>query len=218
MAFADWALSSAAGGMIIQWDTLVPIQGLHSLVMVGASGNGLVYYVPGCNHTCGRIYAFHKEYDPNAPGDTPLSTHWGLAAQIQSSAAIGSNAYTLMYFPEFNQLVLSKGTSTAAFTDTTGLSSAVYGGTAEHNPDVYVMCLNWQRDPVSGSIYVAGALDGPIATPDTYDLDTLLTSKVIVQYTDGSSPYSTAVTAGILLQNSGAARKAYVDLVSIYTD
>lgn len=219
MAFSDWTLSSAAGGMVIQWDSILPIQGAHSLVMVGAAGDGLVYYNPGIVKNCGRIYAFHKEYDPDAPGDHPVSPNWGLCTQLQSSAAIGSNAYCLMYFPDAgNKLVISKQPPSTAFSDPTGLAQGNYGGSAQTNPDVYAMCLNWQTDPDTGNMFLQGALDGPIADPSTYDITTLLTSKAIVSYTDGSSPYTTGVTSGILLQNSGARRKAYVDLVSIYTD
>lgn len=218
MAFADWTLSSAAGGMLIQWDSILPIQGSHSLVMVGAAGDGLVYYNPGVTANCGRLYAFHKEYDPFAPGDHPVSPHWGLAAQIQSSAAIGSSAYCMMYFPEFNQVVFSKQTISASFSDTTGLSSAIYGGSAQTNPNVYAMCMNWQTDPITGDILINCALDGPIADPSTYDIATLLDSKILIAYTDGSSPYHSGITQGVLLQNSGATRKAYLDLVTVYTD
>lgn len=218
MAFADWALSSAAPGMIIQWDTILPIEGLHSLVMVGAAGDGAIGYVPGSNSACGRIYAFHKEVDPFS-GELPVVPQWGLFAQMQTSFAIGRNAYCLMYFPNVgNKLVISKQAPSTAFSDSTGLAIGVYSGATQKMTEVYAMCLNWQTDPVSGDIALIGAVDGPIADPSTYNIDTLLDSKAIVAYTDGASPYSTGITCGVLAQNSGAFRKAYFDLVSIYTD
>jgi len=200
----------------MQWDSLIPIQGAHSLVWVNGNGQTYATYLSaGVNATCGRLRVLHKRIDTASSDVTPITT-WGLYAQMQTSVSFGNSAYVLTFFPSASstQFVLSKESLSTALTDTTGLVTGFWP-TGMNQPYVYAAQLNWQTDPISGSILLIGSVDGPIADPATYDWSTL---QAVVTYTDGSSPYHTGVNAGWYGVNIGTTRKDYYDLVDIFTN
>jgi hypothetical protein len=215
MALADWTLVSDDAPT---WtlNSTYAIKGTFSgAVYAQTPDTGLANYAVGyslapVNSPCGRIRTMYK-FDPTLRGNDSM----GVFAQMQTS--IGTNRTAYIALVKFlgatcslhkNNIVTANGE--------TGLVQVPYATPTLNS--VYAIQLNWQTDPVSGAMLLIVGLDGPIASPSTYDYSTLTT---VISYTDSISPLTTCYTVGLAGRIEPVAVPGHYqlyDAIDIYTD
>jgi hypothetical protein len=215
MALADWTIASDDSAV---WtlNSIYTIKGTFSgAVFAQTPTTNLANYVVGyslapVNQQCGRIRTMYK-FDPTLRGNDSM----GVFCQMQTS--IGTNRQAYIALVKFlgatcslhkNNIVTANGE--------VGLAQVPYATPTLGS--VYAIQLNWQTDPVSGDMLLIVSLDGPIASPSTYDYSTLVD---VISYTDSSSPLTTGYTVGLAGRIEGVGVPGHYQLydgVDIYTD
>ena len=216
MSFSDWT-AVVSGTATATWEAITPIQGSHSYSVnesANSSSTFCVGYRVGISANCGKFRVLNKQTNVGLG-------NWGVFANIQTALALGNSAYGAFYNPGSGLVAIYKGSITNMIggSVTGQVATSSWGGTQQTLNSVYAMEIHWQQDPISGNIILDMSLDGPIASPNTYDYSTLVT---MVSYTDNSAVYSSGITSGFYGSNGGTAfggttRKMY-DVAQMYTD
>jgi hypothetical protein len=216
MALADWTLASDSTPTWTLTSTYA-IKGTFSGAVFGQTpadptiSNYVVgYSLAPVNAQCGRIRTMYK-FDPTLRGNDSI----GVFCQMQTAISAGNSAYIALVKLLGETVSIHKNNIVAANGEV-GLAQTAYGPLVLNS--VYAIQLNWQTDPVSGDMLLIVSVDGPIASPSTYDYSTL---TPIIEYTDSLSPLTTCFTVGLAGRIEPVASPGHYiiyDGVDIYTD
>jgi hypothetical protein len=182
------------------------MEGGYSLQLYLSGANATVLgLTTGANVTTGKIRGLCKL---TSLGDSAnVARAVGFFGMMQSSILYSANAYWIQ----------ARGTAAAnPFLTTVGLvkggvnDAFITGTTATQNRNkdaIFTLQLLWQRDSSTGHVLLTASSG---AATDFSDL------AVFATYTDASSPYSTGVSAGVMVSCGGGDQYFMHDITQIF--